>query len=183
MFLAYCYQFCQKISHFTALGGVSHRPVGPRYFVILAICVVVSPLCAAEFVPSKEHWRTMGKHHGCEHRAPDPSADISSLFIRSCTFYPPIGRIIPERTVVVSFAVGLIVPLCETHHVGKCKAVMGSDIIDRSPRAAGIAVEQIAGAGKSGREFGALAGIATPETSRAVAKTVIPLSKSRRMMT
>ena len=63
------------------------------------------------------------------------------------------------------------------------KAVVRSDVVDRSPRAAGITVEQIAGAGKSGREFGALAGITAPETSRAVAKTVIPFSKSRRMVT
>ena len=136
MFLAYCYQFCQKISHFATRGGVSHRPVDPRYFIILAICVVVSPLCAAEFVSSKEHRRTMGKHHGCEHRAPDPSADIGNLFIRSRTFYSPIRRIIFDSTVVVSFAIGLIVPLRETRHISKCKAVVGSDVVDRSPRAA-----------------------------------------------
>jgi hypothetical protein len=90
----------------------------------LAIRVVVAALAATKFVPSKQHRRAMSKHHGCEHRAPDPSADLIDLFIGCCTFHPPIRRIVLDSTVVVSFAVGVIMPVRETHHVGKCKAIV-----------------------------------------------------------
>ena len=95
---------------------------------------------------------------------------------------PPVGRIVLVVAVAIVLAVRFVVFLDVARDIGERVAVVGGNVIHRSPGPPRTPIEQVARAGKPGGEFAAQAGIAAPEAADAVAEAIVPLGESGRMM-
>src|SRR5262249_2383405 len=116
------------------------------------------------------------------HCSLDAGSHLDNCGVAGLTFNAPIGRVVLTLAVPVVLAVGFVVTLRVTHHVGKREAVVRSDIVDGGPRAASVTIEQIARPREPCGQFRALAGIAAPEPARAVAKPIIPFGETGRVV-
>src|SRR5690606_29631182 len=126
--------------------------------------------------------RTVGRKEGGEHRALDLLADSEDVFVVGLTFGTPVVAEVFRVAVVVVFPISLVVPLVETHRIFKREAIVGCQKVDRGPGRPAVAVEDLAGPGKTRRQIAAHAGIAAPEAAHAVAVAVVPFRKARRMV-
>src|SRR5262249_42759673 len=91
----------------------------------------------------------------------------------------PIVRIaVAAALLLVRFVMALRV----ADEIGEGETVVGSDVVDRFPGAARLAVENVAGTRQPSRKIRTLSGIAAPEFAHAVAEAVVPLGKPRRMV-
>src|SRR6516225_11201585 len=159
-----------------------HAPIVPGSFVVLTISIVIAALSASEFVAAEQHRGAVREHHRCEHGARDAAAELENCLVICRPFDAPIGGIILAMTVLIAFAICLVVPRGIADHIRERKAVVGGDVVDRGPRPAGMPIEtQIARAREAGGQFRSLARIPAPEAPRAVAKAIVPLGKSRWM--
>ncbi|MET3823440.1 hypothetical protein ABID76_006166 [Burkholderia ambifaria] len=170
-----------ETDHLDACLAVREVPVEPRYFVILAIRVVVAVLRAAEFVAGDEHRRAERGKQRREHRARDTRAQVEDRRIVGGAFSAPVRAAVVVAAVAVVLAVGLVVLVRIRHQIGEREAVVRGDEIDRRPGSAPLMVEQVGRAREPRGELRALARIAAPEAPHRVAKAVVPFGEAGRM--
>jgi len=72
--------------------------------------------------------------------------------------------------------------MCVADDVGERETVMRGRIVDRSPRSARAAIEQIARAGKTRSEFATHPLFTAPISPDPIAESVVPFCKARRVM-
>src|ERR1700761_9438021 len=107
----------------------------PGHVVVLAIGIVIAILAAAKFVAGKQHGCAVRKEDRRKHGARDAGSGGDNVWIVRWSFDAPIGGKIVRVSVLVVFAIGLIVALGVADYVRQGETVMRSCIIDRGPRA------------------------------------------------
>src|SRR5215472_1367981 len=105
-------------------------PIEPADLVILAVGVVVSLLCASDFIAGHKHGDPLGEQKN--------SRKILDLALAQCLNVRivglPFNTAIPAQIIVVAvpiaFAIGFVVFIVVRHQVIERKSIMGGDEID-----------------------------------------------------
>ena len=144
------------------LCAIVPSPIDPGNIIVLTIGIVVSPLRAAEFVASQDHWRSLGEQKRPEQIPLLPLAQLHDLRIMRRTFDAMIPRVIVRVAVAVLFSICHILLVVIGDQIVERKSVMSGDKIYAGPWLAPAAIKEIAGAGDARGEIGNLAFVAFP---------------------
>src|SRR5580765_2370186 len=100
------------------------RPIKPIPFVVLAVCVVVSVLCSADFIAHQEHGKAERKHgdgHKILHLAGSESLNFS---IRGWTLDTTVPAPLVIAAVTVVLTIGIVMLLVVRDQVIQRKSIM-----------------------------------------------------------
>ena len=157
-------------------------PVVPGDVVVLAVGVVVAPLCAPDLVSPQEHRDSRGEHESGNHVANLALADLDDGRVLCLTLDPVVGRPVVVGAVAIVFEVGLIVLVVVRGEVAHGEAVMRGDEVDGGVGAPALTGVEIGRPRKAPAKF-AHARSTTPEVAEVVAVTAIPLRPEGRELT
>src|SRR5512132_1347660 len=149
-------------------------PIDPADLAILAIGVVVAALAAAEFVAGDEHRHTLRQQQRRHHVAPLLQPQAMDFRVVRRAFRATVPTVVVVGTVAIAFLVGVVVLAVIADGIRKGEAVVRSDEIDRRPRPPTMVIEDVAGAGDAGGQFGRLPVVALPKAPDGVAVAVVP---------
>jgi len=121
---------------------VSRGPVEPADLVVLAVCVVVPSLRAAEFVAAENHRDSEGEQQGGQHGAPLPRTQVHHGGIGGRPLDAAVPGAVVVGAVTVRLAIGFVVLDVVRDQVGQGEPVVDGDQVDRRRGpASGIRVE------------------------------------------
>src|SRR5690606_9497550 len=111
-----------------------------------------------------------------------PASCPVHAFIGRRPFHAPVEAVVLCMTVAVVVAIVFIVLLAIADDVGRGKAIVRRQEIDRRPGPAMAVIEQGRRSAERGGKLSALFAVAAPEPPQAVAIAIVPLGKARRML-
>src|SRR5262249_54718625 len=129
------------------------RPVHPARLVVLAPGIVVPLLSSQKFVPSGEHWDSLGKQERGDEVLRLPGAEGENLRVGSFALDAAVPGVILVPAVAVAFAVLLVVLQVVTDQVPEREAVVTGDVVDRVPRQPAVPMIAVRGAGEARAEL------------------------------
>src|SRR6185312_8130782 len=133
----------------------------------------------AELVARQQHRRALRQEHRGEQGALQTEPGGVDRWIGGRAFDTPVGRVVIGVAVLVVLAVGLVVALGVAHRVAQGEAVVARHVVDRGPGPSPAMLEDVARAREPRGELRALALVAAPEATHAVAEAVVPFGEAR----
>src|SRR6266481_3672578 len=109
-------------------------PVEPASFVILAIGIIVSELCAPHFVTHENHGHTRREHRGGQKVLDLAVSELFHSGIVGGTFNAAVPASVVVCAIAVVFAIRLIVLSLVRDEVVQCEAVMARHIVNTLDR-------------------------------------------------
>ena len=99
-------------------------PIKPRNRIILAIRVVISPLCSATFIPEEHHGHALAEKKRGQHIFNLSHANEVDTFVPGWAFDPIVVAVIVIFTIAIIFTIGLIMFVVITDQVVEGKSIM-----------------------------------------------------------
>ena len=186
VFTAQCDEGCNESDVGRGVVTIGHTPVQPGDGVVLAIRVVVAALAVAEFVAGAKHRSALRQQHGGEQRAAHATAGVDHQRMVAVAFDAEICADLVRMAVAIAFAIGEIVLVAITHHIGERAAVVRGDEVDAGRGQAMAVMEKIARRREPPREFAAADGgavvriVAQPIIACTVAEAIVPFEEAAR---
>ena len=112
--------------------AVDYRPVQPAELGVLAIGVVVAPLCTSKLVAFRQHRYACREQQGRKKRPLLPSAQRQGqVRIVGWAFGSAVPRAVVVGAVAVVLGVGLVVLAVVGDQIGECESVVHRNEVDR----------------------------------------------------
>src|SRR5579872_5237963 len=128
-------------------------PMSPGNLVVLAVCVVVAALSAADFVARQHHRHALREHQRSDKVARLPCAQFIYLRVIGRSLRSAVPRPVVALAVAIIFPVRLIVLIVVRDQIVKREAVMRGDEVDARARTPSAPRIQVRTAGDARGEF------------------------------
>src|SRR5437773_2169588 len=155
-------------------------PVKPTQFIVLAVRIIVPPLCPADLIASTDHRHPLRKHQGRQHIA----FLTISKFDNSRIVGWPFDSAVPTEVVVcpiaVVLAVALVMFLVVRGQVVQSEPVVRGHKVDARVRAPPTSIIEIAAAGETISQLGHLSSVPLPVAPDGISVLSVPLSPTGR---
>ena len=150
-------------------------PIGPRDLIVLAISVVVAPLCPSDLVTGEQHRNAQRQKQGREQIALLAIAQTDDGWVRGRSLDPAIPAEVGIASVAIVVAIGLIVLFVVADQVLQCETVMRGNKIDACPRAPAPVAEDVGRPRHARSQIGDEPLVTLPKAPHCVAVLPIPL--------
>src|ERR1700733_1079365 len=154
-------------------------PVEPADRVVLAIGVVVSPLCPPDLVAGDYHRHALGKQQYRGEVLDLPPAEVLDRRIGGIAFCPAVPAVVVVVAVPVTLAVCLVVLDVIGNEVIECEAVVGGDEIHAVLWCLSGRLEEVRTSRDPSGDLAHQAALSPDEAAYSVAVTPIPYRPPR----
>ena len=167
---------CDRLAHKVVHVGVLAKqiPVKPADFVVLAVCVVVSPLRAQQLIAAQNHGCSQGEQKVTEVVLHDLSAQTQDIGVVGIALRSAVPRIVIIGAVAIVLLVRVVVFLIVGHKIPERETVVARDEVDAVVRGAPVIAVQISRPCETESEVRALPAISLRDLAHRVAESTIP---------
>src|SRR5262249_10345372 len=171
-------ELADKVGHIVL--AAQPWPVDPAGLVVLAVGVVVATLTVAAFVSRQQQRHALCQKQAGQVVTAQFASERNDIGIVRCTFGSAISAEVIIGTVVIVFAIGLVVLLLVADEIIECEAVMHGHVVNAAVQPAAIVLELRGRSGHTVRQIADEGSLAAPEAANGLAVEIVPLRPSGR---